>query len=88
MEENQIIENLRNKITEDNEPLDNSTLDNIDELDEDDEENFSFNFLIKNELGVDIKLESLFGFMVIILSFFFSSVIHLFFLDKYPFILI
>ncbi len=28
------------------------------------EENLSFNFLVKNELGVDVRLESLFGFMV------------------------
>lgn len=57
MEENLIMENLRaGQLVEEDELL-------IDE----DEENLSFGFLVKNELGFDVQLESLFGFKVILL---------------------
>jgi len=38
-----------------------------EEEETEEEENLSFNFLVKNELGVDVRLESLFGFMVSLL---------------------
>jgi len=36
----------------------------LEDEESEEEENLSFNFLIKNELGLDVMLESLFGFMV------------------------
>ena len=62
-----VMEDLRGKQEEINKlPAD---VNDVEELEEEDAENFSFGFLIKNELGVNIKLESLYGFKVIICDF-------------------
>ena len=61
------MEDLRGKQEEVNKlPAD---VNDVEELEEEDDENFSFGFLIKNELGVNINLESLYGFKVIIRDF-------------------
>lgn len=66
MEENLIMENLKAGQTETG-TAEEALADEL-QIDEDDE-NLSFGFLIKNELGFDVKLESLFGFRVICFQF-------------------
>ena len=62
IEEALFIENLRNNQTE--KQLAAGQVKLVEQDEEDEEENFSFSFLIKNELGCDINLESVYGFKV------------------------
>ena len=62
LDEALIIENLRNKQTE--KQLVARQVEQVEPDEDDEEENFSFSFLIKNELGCEINLESLYGFKV------------------------
>ncbi len=68
MEENILIENLKQEINDKQQDQNNEDVED-DENDDDVENDVSFNFLIKNELGIDINLESLYGFKVKVLKF-------------------
>ncbi len=64
-EEDQLIERYRDRMGKNpQDELASSDLEDLDEADADDkyDDNPSFNFLVKNELGFDVSLEALSGF--------------------------